>query len=394
MPKPATKYGRNELCYCDSGRKYKKCCLKKDLKEYGRSIKYEEIENSWGKEDWDKEGIDEEILALYQEENFNDAIELLEEDHHDYPHNTDIMMLLAECYITLHRFVEAVRVLLRAKKIKPSDPEIVYNLGYVLTCMGRASDGIGYIKTAYELKPPRELKRAIKKLLNKEEELLKKCEDRSHKISLEDDLKLYDEFLEARENLYQRNFKTALEKYKSVFEKNPAITGCLVNMGICYLNLSLPEKALELFEQAKRKDNDILTLLNIAKAYKALKNDDQIEQVKSEILTRVKEKPTLMTQRTLVRLISGFIEINELKDAKELFTTFKKFQKMPQVKFLSGVIYAQEKNYKEAIKEFEIVIDDFGVAELYKKKAEQLSQGKIKTFNFEPLTIVDNNETI
>ncbi len=34
-----TKLGRNEPCHCGSGIKYKKCCLEKDIKKYGRAIK-------------------------------------------------------------------------------------------------------------------------------------------------------------------------------------------------------------------------------------------------------------------------------------------------------------------------------------------------------------------
>ncbi len=33
------KIGRNELCYCGSGRKYKKCCLDKDVGRYVKAIK-------------------------------------------------------------------------------------------------------------------------------------------------------------------------------------------------------------------------------------------------------------------------------------------------------------------------------------------------------------------
>lgn len=33
------KLGRNEPCYCGSGKKYKRCCLEKDLKEIGRARK-------------------------------------------------------------------------------------------------------------------------------------------------------------------------------------------------------------------------------------------------------------------------------------------------------------------------------------------------------------------
>lgn len=33
------KLGRNELCHCGSGRKYKKCCLDKDIEKFGKAIK-------------------------------------------------------------------------------------------------------------------------------------------------------------------------------------------------------------------------------------------------------------------------------------------------------------------------------------------------------------------
>ena len=33
-----TKIGRNDLCYCGSGKKYKKCCMKKDQEEVSREL--------------------------------------------------------------------------------------------------------------------------------------------------------------------------------------------------------------------------------------------------------------------------------------------------------------------------------------------------------------------
>ena len=33
------KLGRNELCHCGSGKKYKKCCLNRDIEKYGKAIK-------------------------------------------------------------------------------------------------------------------------------------------------------------------------------------------------------------------------------------------------------------------------------------------------------------------------------------------------------------------
>ncbi len=33
------KLGRNDSCHCDSGKKYKKCCLEEDIKKYGRAVK-------------------------------------------------------------------------------------------------------------------------------------------------------------------------------------------------------------------------------------------------------------------------------------------------------------------------------------------------------------------
>lgn len=36
---PTRKLGRNEQCHCGSGKKYKKCCLERDTKKYGRRIR-------------------------------------------------------------------------------------------------------------------------------------------------------------------------------------------------------------------------------------------------------------------------------------------------------------------------------------------------------------------
>lgn len=37
MPQPAPTPGRNEPCYCGSGRKYKHCCLSKDEKKAAKA---------------------------------------------------------------------------------------------------------------------------------------------------------------------------------------------------------------------------------------------------------------------------------------------------------------------------------------------------------------------
>ena len=36
------KLGRNEPCHCDSGEKYKKCCMDKDLQETGKAYRVAE----------------------------------------------------------------------------------------------------------------------------------------------------------------------------------------------------------------------------------------------------------------------------------------------------------------------------------------------------------------
>lgn len=36
---PKRKLGRNEPCHCGSGKKYKKCCLLKDIEKYRKAIK-------------------------------------------------------------------------------------------------------------------------------------------------------------------------------------------------------------------------------------------------------------------------------------------------------------------------------------------------------------------
>jgi len=45
--KKPRKLGRNEPCHCGSGKKYKKCCLDKDVKELGKAI---EIDSLWDEE--------------------------------------------------------------------------------------------------------------------------------------------------------------------------------------------------------------------------------------------------------------------------------------------------------------------------------------------------------
>jgi hypothetical protein len=73
------KLGRNEPCHCGSGRKYKKCCLRKDEEdrqraleeqEYERDVEAGRIDPFAGDEDWEEEPEDETEEYLEEEDDF------------------------------------------------------------------------------------------------------------------------------------------------------------------------------------------------------------------------------------------------------------------------------------------------------------------------------------
>lgn len=90
------KLGRNEPCHCGSGKKYKKCCLRKDEEkrrlaqeeeQYERDVKLGRIDPFAGDEDWEEEPEEESEESLEEEYDFPQDYPPIPADESSKPDN-------------------------------------------------------------------------------------------------------------------------------------------------------------------------------------------------------------------------------------------------------------------------------------------------------------------
>ena len=318
---------------------------------------------------------------LYNNKEYARAIEILNKVHKKYPDDTDILVLLAGCYIEITRFLDAARILLIAAKIEPNEPIILYNLGYALLCSGRLDDAYKYFEKCLELNPPKEIKKMVQKML-KEKDYFKKNLDVNGCSTLEEEFEVYDDFIKAQEFLYSGKYDKSILLYNRILEVNPNHYQSIQNIGTAYILQNQPEKALPYFEKSNNlHPTDNLGIANLAYAYYKIGNIEKSDSYIKELESKI-DKPIL---RDLIRIITILIEIKEYNLARKLIEESE--YKNPQIVFFSGVLHALKKEYPEAKARFKMLSPISFIAHKYYEAVCLLENEKITEYSFEPKII-------
>jgi len=327
----------------------------------------------------DKEELYNKRAGLYENGRYAEALEALSEAHRKDPEDVDTIVLLAGCYINIAHFTEAARLLLDADKLDPSNPMIKYNLGYALLCMGRVNDAMRCMKKCLRLNPEAEIKKMAKRMIKSEEHFTEKLEN-NYEIPLEEEFECEEKFLLAQKHLYNKQLEEAIALYEWILEKKPDFHRAIQNIGVCYIQGGKLKESLKYFERALSiSPNDDLCLGNFAHAYYLLGDYEKSQEYSEKSMKYVNE-PLL---RDLFRLITLFIEIEQFEFARELLSKYGSTHDNAQLTFLSGVLYAKQREYLAAKEEFQSIRKYSKTAMEYFEKAKALSDGKIKDYNFE-----------
>jgi tetratricopeptide (TPR) repeat protein len=166
------KLGRNDLCACGSGKKYKKCCGQErrgatthrshgrppDLSEFTgliREGRYSEIEQAASRlvrdrPDW---ALGWKLLSFALWHQGKDAMEALERAAAMLPQDSETHSNLGNALRRRGRAAEAVASLRRALSLRPRHPETHNDLGVALRDLGDIDAAIACFRRALELRP-------------------------------------------------------------------------------------------------------------------------------------------------------------------------------------------------------------------------------------------------
>lgn len=158
------KLGRNALCACGSGKKYKNCCLSKSVfslaEVMAEALKYHEAG------DFSKaQALYLQILQHQAEEpdalhllgvlffqlgDFSKACSLIEKAVSIRPENPDYLNHLGMVYRSLRRWDEVLECFQKAEALAPEDAVILSNLGTAFNDVGLPEKAIFYYTKALE----------------------------------------------------------------------------------------------------------------------------------------------------------------------------------------------------------------------------------------------------
>lgn len=133
------KAGRNDLCPCGSGRKFKHCCYQKlavPVKGPSGALKQSEIK---------------QLIAMFEAKRFAELEGITRDLVEHYPNSGLVWKLLGATLLSLKQ--EALPELTKAAELLPNDPETLHNLGSALVAKGRYGEAISYLGRAIEIKP-------------------------------------------------------------------------------------------------------------------------------------------------------------------------------------------------------------------------------------------------
>ncbi len=332
-----------------------------------------------------KDQLYDKGAELYAEGMYAEAIGVLLKAHAKDPGNIDVIILLAGCHINIAHFTDAARLLILADRLDADNPLIKYNLGYALLCMGRLNDATKCMKECLRLNPPSEIKNMAKRMLESKKYFAEGLEN-NYDISLEEEFECAEKFSKAQEHLYANRFEEAVALYKYILDKKPNFHRVIQNIGVCYTKSGQPEEALKFLENALHIcPQDALCLGNLANAQYLLGNQNKSREYSEKAMTVAKE-PLL---RDLIRLVTLFIDIEQFEFARKLLDNYKDAHDNAQLTFLSGVLYAKQKEYLAAKNEFCKIRHCSNIARKYLSNTEQIIAGRINEYDFEPKIAVD-----
>ena len=272
----------------------------------------------------------------------NQCLKINSKDH-------EAWTLLASCLENDAELIKATLAFKKAYKIKPDDPTYNYNYGLGLIWTGRLTQGIKYLKRFLKLAPNH-------KEAEKTRKLIKEMPGKFHetKLSIKKDQRFRKVFDRAKKFLFEKNYLQAIKLYKIVLQNKPDHKASINDLGLCYLDLTDYEQALECFNKILKKEpKDALALVNRAVVYRKLTLLDKME---ADINLLSKQHPLFYRDCIRVALLLGRLKKDKL--ALKFFEMSYKMRKDdPDLYYYWGIALANTGKIKKALKRWNDIGD-------------------------------------
>lgn len=233
------KIGRNDQCPCDSGKKYKKCCINSDADTNRYVIEFNPLIEDYCYsllDEFNQENYDLEKIKNHAKELYN-----------LHPNNCIVNFLLGICHSREEKSNEAISYFEKAIKINPNFPEAYLNLAYIYEYKERILEAVHHyekvIKIAGKNSP---LGIKVQSEIDKLEDRIKEL----HDVSLDNYLFFQKIFYIGVQNLVLKKYEDSIYLFNYVTEFLPKHYLSYGNLAIAHCALGENKLALEHIEKA------------------------------------------------------------------------------------------------------------------------------------------------
>jgi tetratricopeptide (TPR) repeat protein len=247
-----SKPGRNDLCPCGSGKKYKKCCLPREEAARSPAFQREAPFIAELRPDLD-EAVDDALQRLEQGEGKRVESEITEllEQNPEY-HLTNYAMGVYQAMVEKAP-AAAIPFFEKAVAILPPFPEAHYNLANAARQAFDISKAVEAYRAAVRYSQDDGIAEMARKELQRLEEIVLKGVPFQNLDAYLANARLFDHAFEC---LNHREFSRAAELFQRVLSENPKHVQSFGNLALAYAALGRRADALACFDRALELDPD------------------------------------------------------------------------------------------------------------------------------------------
>ena len=332
----------------------------------------------------------EKGYCLYENKRYGDAADLFLQVLDQDPADTDAMLNLAGCLISMGHFTRAVETLKYAADIDPDDHLIRYNLGRALANMGRISEARQELRKCLSSECPRDIKNQAERLSSILDKL--KCDEG---ISVEKEVMCSELFLEAQQLFYRSKYGEAIQIYEQILKIKPNHAASIANIGLCYESMGDLGRALEYCRRAHRLDeSNPLSLMNMGRIFLRQGYDQKAEEY---IQKGLKKVSPVTPFRDIFRIAAFFVDTGRYVQGETFIKDqLRKFKGNVQLTFLLGVVLAKQEKLSEAQEVWMEIEDECEKAKEYIWRARKVMRGEItlEEADFSTLIVTETMEVL
>lgn len=222
--------GRNDLCPCGSGKKYKKCCLHEDPMPEPHLDEVEKIRVK--------------ALKNMSEENWEEAVTLFKSIEHEMEDPSAVLRAIGSCYDAMDDYLRAGEYYEKALAAGPGTDrfDITYHLGISRGCAGRIDKAIEAFRESMDLAQTPHQKDQLRHILDTLEQMMQGKENPNLFV-------VHVHLQRAFSEIEAKRYGAAAARLERLVQSDPENPTIFYNLAVVYTFMKREDEAIAAYEK-------------------------------------------------------------------------------------------------------------------------------------------------